>query len=326
MTVSFPNDTENVVSMERFDGMLTSVECTQQGMTLGFEDDSSFAYAQKVWDWVNGADNHTFVMVTGRNDCGDNTHRIPYNVSSIAYDEGRNIARLTARQGTWEELMHSYRLRVGKVPMPNDLGLHRRDWTKDISMDLAANFPFKTKVKTGAFSGELVCNPCHTEGKMNFEFVIETKWKVPTDLSFKAAPQGFKAQAGIRLNFASDLNSKKDLFKMSVAKIPLSGITIPPNILTLGPVLDVQVGGEFTPFEGAVSILTGATATLPDSAVLQADLLDPSNNQFSGWKPDIAAEDVTMQVRVTTAFKLFLEPALKIQAQALGKVSTCSVV
>lgn len=76
-----PGDHENILSMEKFAGMLTSVECTPQDMTLGFEDDTSFVYAQKVWDWVNGADNHTFLMVAGKGDCGNNAYRIPYLVS-----------------------------------------------------------------------------------------------------------------------------------------------------------------------------------------------------------------------------------------------------
>ena len=318
LTVFMDGDNENVLSMEKFDGMLTSVECTPQGMTLGFEDDESFAYAQRIWDWVNGADNNTFLMVAGKGDCGNNTYRIPYLVSTIAYDEHRNTARLTATTGSWKDLAHSYELRVGRVPMSSDLGLERRDWTKDASMDISANLPFRTKVKTGPVFGDLVCDPCSTSGRMKFEFVIKTKFKVPVGLKFKLAPEGVKAVAGIKLDVGSDFKSKSQLFKESIAEIPLSSVSIPPDILTLGPVLDVQLGGELTAFEGAVSIKTGATATLPDTAVLQADLLEPSNNEFSSWTPDIKMDDITMQARISCYFKLFLEPALKLQAEALG--------
>ena len=38
-----------------------------------------------------------------------------------------------------------------------------------------------------------------------------------------------------------------------------------------------MAGVDFTPFEGTVSLLTAATATLPDDAVLQVDLLDTSD-------------------------------------------------
>ena len=51
--------------MEQFNGMLTSVECSASNLALTFKDDATFAYAQKVWDWVNGADNHSFVHSFG---------------------------------------------------------------------------------------------------------------------------------------------------------------------------------------------------------------------------------------------------------------------
>ncbi|MCJ1364125.1 hypothetical protein MMC16_003234 [Acarospora aff. strigata] len=319
LTVFMPDDNENILSMEKFDGMLTSVECTPQSMTLQFEDDSSFAYAQRTWDWVNGADNHTFLMVAGKGDCGSNKYRIPYLVSSITYDETRNIARLKATAGSWKDLAHTYELRVGSVPMSSDLGLRRRDWTRDAFVDMSADFSFKSKVKTGPVSGELVCDPCFTAGKMRFEFVIKTKFKVPVGVKFRLAPDGVKARAGLKLTVASEYKSKTDLFKESIAEIPLAGISIPPDILTMGPVLDVQLGAEISAFEGAVSVLTGATATLPGNAVLEADLFDPSNNKFSSWAPSIVADDFKMQAKLSLSAKMFLEPALKLKVEALGQ-------
>jgi hypothetical protein len=314
-----PGDNENILSMEKFDGMLTSIECTPQGMTLAFDDDSSFAYAQKVWDWVNGADNHTFLMVTGEDDCGTSTHRLPYLVSSIKYDEERNIARLDATAGSWKDLAHTYDLQVGFVPISSDLGISRRDFSRDLSMDLSANFPFKSKVTKGAVSGELACDPCYTAGKMKFEFVVKTKFLKPEALEFRLAPQGVKARAALKLTVAGAFTSKQDLFRRSIAKIPLGGITIPAGILTLGPVLDIQLGAELGKFEGSVSVQTGATASLPDTALLQANLLSPSENRFSSWAPSIDTDDITVEAKVSLALRMFLEAGLKIQAEALGK-------
>lgn len=312
--------------MEKFDGMLTSIKCDQQSLTLTFEDDSSFAYAQKVWDWVNGADNHTFLMVTGRGDCGNHTHRTPYLVSSIAYDDERNIARLSATTGPWKDLVHSYELHVGSVPMSSDMGLEKRDYTKDASMSMAYDFQSNVKVKTGPVSGELVCKPCNINGKMKFEFIIKANLGIPVGFQFRMAPEGVFAQAALKLELASDYKSDKEVFKESVAKIPLSGISIPGNILTIGPVLDFQVGLEITGFEAAVSIQTGATATLPDTAVLQADLLNPSNNKFSSWVPKISTDPFTMQAKVSAYAQVFLDPALQLEAEALGKVALARII
>ena len=308
--------------MEEFDGMLTSVHCTPRGMTLKFEDDSTFAHAQRVWDWVNGADNHTFLMIAGKGDCGDNPHRIPYLVSSIAYDERANVARLKATTGSWQDLAHSYELHVGSIPNAGDLGLRKRDYTTDAAIDLSADLSFKTKVKTGPVFGELVCDPCFTSGKVDFEFIIKTKFKIPVGFKFRMSPAAVKARAAIRFDVASDFGSKTDIVpKFPIGPpIPLAGVSIPGGILSVGPVLQAYVGAELTGFEGAVSVSTGATATLPDNAVLQADLFEPSNNEFSSWIPSVTTDEVTMQAKLSFYLKLFLEPQLKLKAEALGIV------
>lgn len=313
-----------MLSLERFDSILTHVSCSDTGLELTFEDDASFAYAQRVWDWVNGADNHNFLMVTGRGDCGDNANRIPYLVSKLAYDEDRNIARLTARTGEWKELVHTYELHVGSVPLSSaDLGLERRDYTKDAALSLAQDFRSKFKVKTGPVYGELVCDPCNTSGRLKFQFVIKATLGIPTGFQLRIAPEGVKAAATINLNVASDYGLKWDKptigDQWTLGKVPLSGVSIPGGILTIGPVLDLQLGWELALFEIGFSYRFGATASLPDSAILQADLLSPSNNEFSGWAPKLASDGFSAQGRVSAYGKVFVNPALQLEAEALGR-------
>ena len=320
LTVFTPGSQESILAMEKFDGLLTSVQCNDNGLSLTFEDDSAFAYAQRVWDWVNGPDNHTFLMVAGKGDCGENPYRIPYLVSKIDYDEAQNTAKLTATTGSWKSLIHSYELHVGQVPMSNELGLERRDYTKDASFDLSTNFDSKLKVKTSAVFGELTCNPCGTSGRIKFEFIAKTKFLVPVDLIFKMSPEAVKAEFGLSFELASDFGSKHDIEKRwTLGKIPLAGVAIPGGVLTLGPVIDFQVGIEITGFEVGIKFLTGATATLPDNAILEADLLHPSNNQFSGWAPSFDAKPITAQGRASSYVKLFVEPTLQLEGEALGQ-------
>lgn len=315
-----PHEHENVLSMEEFHGMLSSVECSPHDMNLGFKDDQSFAYAKQVWDWVNGADNHTFLMVAGKGDCGNNTHRTPYLISQITYDEKHNIAHLNATVGTWKDLAHSYELRVGKVPMDKSLGLRRRDWTHDTYMDLSANLGTKVKVETGSVSGELVCDPCYTAGRMHFEFVIKTWVFVPHDVALRLNPEGVKVAATLRLNLASNFGTKIKLPSFDFPKIPLGGVSIPGGVLTIGPVLEITLGGEVK-LEGSVSVIAGASATLPDSALLEADLLSPENNQFSNWNPDVTTTPLKVQAKASANWKEYLQPALNLEAEALGKPS-----
>ncbi|KAL2045366.1 hypothetical protein ABVK25_012170 [Lepraria finkii] len=320
-----PGDTENILAMEKFDGLLKSVKCEDNLLTLTFEDDAAFAYAHKVWDWVNGADNHNFLMVAGKGDCGDNRYRIPYLVSKLDYDEAGNVARLTAKKGTWKELIHSYELRVGQVPLTKELGLSRRDYTKDDSLNLHTDFQTKLKVKTGNVFGEFNCNPCGTEGSIKFEFIAKTKYLVPVDLVFKMYPENVKAEFILNFEFVSDFGTsgqpkvkKTDLEKRwTLGKIPLAGVAIPGDILTLGPVIDFQVGIEYAG-EMGLKLSTGGKASLPNSAIVEADLLHSENNKFSGWVPQFDAQPLKLEGRVSARSKTDIAPTRPLEGRAIG--------
>lgn len=58
LTVYMPDETENILSMGRFQGMIQEVKCSNSTLDIKFVDDTTFAYAKATWDWVNGADNH----------------------------------------------------------------------------------------------------------------------------------------------------------------------------------------------------------------------------------------------------------------------------
>ena len=322
LTVQFPGETENILSMEKFDGLLTDVECNDKGLSLTFEDDEAFAYAKKVWDWVNGDDDHSFLMVAGKGDCGDNPYRIPYLVSALAYDEDKNTAKLTATTGPWKKLIHTYELNVGKVPLSDDLGLKRRFdlYNKDTTIGLDFSFRPKLKVRTSAVFGEFNCNPCATTGSIRFEFAIKVENFLTIDLTFLTKPSGVSASADISLELASNYNSKQDIEKRwSLGKIPLAGIVIPPDILTLGPVIDFQVGIEITWTEIGIKISTGAKATLSDDAIINADLLHPSKNKFSGWDVILDTKPIQLQARASGYIKIYIEPTLQLEGEAIGR-------
>lgn len=79
-------EAENILNIERFNGMITNLECSDTQIKITFDDEDSYRYAQNAWDWVNGAENYSFVMVAGKGYCG-NEHRRPYAIGHIEYDE-----------------------------------------------------------------------------------------------------------------------------------------------------------------------------------------------------------------------------------------------
>lgn len=315
-TVYMPGELENIVTMERFYGMLKSVNCTDHDMTLTFNDDATFAYAQRLWDWVNGADNHTFVMVAGVGDCEWNRYRQPFNVSTITYDEAKNIARLTAKQTKWETIAHSYDLDVGHVPM-TDRRLPVRDLSQDLSLDVSSAFPFQTKLTKNGLATALECASCTTSGKINLELKVSQKFFVPTGATIRISPRGVSARAEIKLTESGELTEAIE-WEKSIQKIPLNAIKI-PGIVNIGPNLDISVGFEISSLEGSASISTGATASLQDSAIVELDLLNPSSNKFSGWVPDVKPLPVVVDAKVSGGLQIYAMPAVKLVAEVLGR-------
>ena len=306
--------------MEKFSGMLVSQNCTPDGMTLQFHDDHTFAYAQRVWDWVNRADNHTFLMVLGSGDCGDNAHRIPYQISSISYSEDANIVMLNGTTGLWKDMAKSYQLQVGSLTSPIGSRLGKRDITEGATLSLANDLPFTANIAQGSLFGELECDDCQITGEMNFElWITQNVIGIPDGVEFQISPNGVSATANLKLTVGSNFNSQTQLFQDTVLSLPLDGITIPPNILSIGPFLDIDAGGEITGLEGSVTISVGATSTLSDSALLRVDLLNPRDNDFSGWDPNVNFATPEVEADVSSMFQIFFMPALRLKAEALGQ-------
>lgn len=322
-TVYMPGESENIVSMEKFYGMLKSVNCTDQGMTLAFKDDATFAYAQRVWDWVNGADNHTFVMVAGVGDCEWNRHRQPFNVSTIAYDEDKNIARLKAKPTDWKLIAHSYDLDVGHVKM-TDTRLPARDLSKDLSLDVSSAFPFSIKLTKNGLSSALECATCTTSGKINIELKVSQTLFVPTGASIKISPQGVSAKAELKVTESGNLTDPFG-WEKPILRIPLNSITI-PGIVNIGPNLVVSVGIEISSLEGSASISGGATVSLQDSAVVEINLLDPSSNKFSGWTPNVQPLPIVVDAKISGGLQVYAQPAVKLVAEVIGEPVSMNIL
>jgi hypothetical protein len=320
-TVYTPGDTENILSMEKFHPMLESVDCTPSGMTLKFINDETFSYAQRVWDWVNGADDHSFLMVAAAGDCGTNPHRVPYLVSSIQYDEELNIARLTATTDDWKNLIHQYELHVGKVPMPPARRLKTRDFDDSTVFSVAKPFPFSVKIEVEPLMGQLECTDCGLEGRLNVELHI--KFGFPEILNsavFRIAPQGIKAQAHPKLTIGAHFK-KQIVWKENLlpTPIPLYAITM-GGIVNLGAFTDVSGGVELSAFDGQLAIEGGATATIPETAFLEIDFKNLGDPKRSSWMPKIDVAPVQITGQAAAGFQLFVMPELKLEASVLGKL------
>lgn len=107
----------------------------------------------------------------------------------------------------------------------------------------------------------------------------------------------------------------------TVASIPLDAIEIPGGIVSIGPFLDVVVGVEISSVTASAVVSSGATVTLSDSAILELDLLNPSNNQFSGWIPNVDPIPLSVDAKISGGVAVFAQLELDLKAEALGEMS-----
>ncbi|KAF2272539.1 uncharacterized protein EI97DRAFT_445620 [Westerdykella ornata] len=304
LTIYMQGENENLLSMEAFDGMLTSVHCSADLISMTFSDDSTFAHAQRVWDWVNGAENNSFVMIAGVGDCGNNTRRIPYIVSTVTYDEGANEAKLAVARTTWSGFAHSYDLTVRHLAETSVFDSMRvRDIGKTASIDFTHAFPFSFAIGAQGLQARLTCANCSSTGSFEMEFKVSQRLFIPTDASIKIGQKRFLRQ----------LKSS-----CRIVEIPLSGIKV-PGILDLGPFLSVSAGAELSAITLSAGVQSGATAVLEDAAILEVDLLNPEQNKFSGWEPHIDFADVRVDASISGGVAVFLKPAIELQAEVLGR-------
>ena len=311
-----PGDAENVLSMERFKYMTTSVSCTDNSMDITFTDDDTFEHAKAVWDWVNGADNHSFVMVAGSGDCGWNDYRVPFTVFDIEYDEEANHAHLIANASNWQDAVHSFTLDVGHVKAPE--GTTKRGETdKDITIDFNHQFPINyTALSVPPLGIALSCSSCGTYGEFVVSVHMETTLGIPRELTVGLEPRGVSMEIDPAITLSVDIGPALAK-EFELFAIPLSAIVIPGGVLNIGLSIPFTVGVSMGPLSLWGSISGGVNLAIPDSASLSMNILDP-DVQASGWDPIVTTRDVVLDARLTGTLRAYMKAGPALSVNALG--------
>lgn len=304
--------------MERFRYMTTSVSCTNESLDITFTDDETFEYAKGVWDWVNGADNHSFVMVAGAGDCGWNDYRTPFTVFDIQYDEAANLAHLVANASTWQDAVHSFTLDVGHVK--SAVGETKRGETgKDTTINFNHQFPIGyTALSVPPLGIALSCASCGTSGEFLVSVHMETTLGVPRELTVSLAPRGVSMNINPSITLSVDvgpaLAKEFELFA-----IPLQAIVIPGGVMNIGLSIPFTIGMLMGPLSIWGSVSGGVKLAIPDEAILTMNILDP-DAQASGWDPIVTTTDIVLDARLTGTLRTYTKigPALSVNALGTG--------
>jgi hypothetical protein len=255
-------------------------------------------------------------MVAGNAQCGWNKKRVPFNVTSIVYDDKQTTAHLNATASDWQTLAHTYDLTVGNVPdLPAKLR-KRLDVSKDFSLGFKHAFPFSSfTFSEPGLDVEFECEDCGTAGSFSLSFQLSTEFFIPKSASASFSPRGVSASINPKVTFSTNITDQKQA-EHEFPGIPLDGVSI-PDLLNIGPQLIFSIGVEVGPVEGLASISSGVKVALKDSAVLTLGLLD-SKSTFSGWTPTVSKEPLTVSAAISAEAKLSAGAAVALVATALG--------
>ncbi|KAE8150171.1 hypothetical protein BDV25DRAFT_129774 [Aspergillus avenaceus] len=318
------DDNTSILSLEKINYLLNSIHCTNTSMAVGFKDHASFAYSKRSWNWVNRHDDHALVMVAGTHQCGWNSHRIPFNVSDIVFDDHTKTARMKGRPSEWKDVVDSFELSVGRVAQrqePHDVCVaprKRGEHEKHLTLDFNHPWDLPEHEFTSpedSFKVALSCDKCGTHGSFDLGFYLRTHKKIPQAASFTLTPNNVSASITPKLsvsgNFAEAYSKEFD-----IARIPIYGYSI-PGILNLGPEVVFSLGFSLGPVSGSASISTGLSVGLQNLAELKIELISP-RVVHSGWTPQLHAEPVEIDAQIEADVDVHARAAIQLSAVALG--------
>ncbi|KAF2668478.1 hypothetical protein BT63DRAFT_479886 [Microthyrium microscopicum] len=321
LTVYAPHEDENLLSMERFNGMLSSIACSNTTVNMTFKDDDAFAYAQRTWDWVNGADNHSFVMIASTGDCGWNTHRQPFLVSNLTYDELSNKAFLNATVQSWEEAIHTYELDVGSLMPPEASSSTKARRATDKQLTIPFDFPLPLSQWVFPIDKDssviFECDNCGTHGSFAFNFHMETFLFIPTKAQITLSPRSVFATVSPQISFSANFTSTKN-FEYAFPPISLDGISIPGGIIELGPELVMSIGIQAGGLRGSATAGASVAASLNDDAQVTVNLLKPGVSKTGNWEPSYTTKPFMLSAQLSTTLKAYEKNSIQLAAKAFG--------
>lgn len=164
---------------------------------------------------------------------------------------------------------------------PDSFAVQRRDVGADTFISLNADFPFKAKIKIDSVSLELSCEPYKMSGSLRLRVQHRDEESHPCERTVQSRAAWGRRRSpnhrGHRFRREQDSLDHGTYGEVPVARRHHHTWQHPQS----GPsVLKVEYGLKLSG-QMAIAVGTGAVATIPDSALLRVDLLNPSKNKVT---------------------------------------------
>ncbi|EXJ68781.1 uncharacterized protein A1O5_07712 [Cladophialophora psammophila CBS 110553] len=301
--------------MEKFSSALVTANCSEH-FDLRFSTQQTFKAAKASFDWVNGGTNRTFILVGDSAVCHTSNRRIPWAISHATFDATNRAIHLTAVQKKWVEAASAFTIDFG-VANP---GLQRRrigfDKAGEAIFDLS--HPWPTEMLRFLYPNPLIkinvdCEDCGIKGSLAVHGHV--KWTILDGFEIfelRAEPRG--VEAGVHLKMEMSGKADAAIFDLPSYDKPVATIPVPggfeiPDILKLGPTMDVGVSFEVDSIEGEATITTGATASIPDTALAKVDFaVDGAaefadKSEFYDWWPEFEVDPFGIDAQLGIGLK-----------------------
>jgi hypothetical protein len=291
-------------------------------MVLVFKSEAAFQYAIHAWDWVNERANHSFLMIANYPGCGPDSHRQPYYVYGLHYDEPKFTAYLHAIKRSWSEVAHTFDLDIGQASHPSDASeLRPRAQQVDdssVTWDLTGQFDHDlVDVNVSGINVDVSCQSCGIKGSIIVGWRIVYQNFIPQDIVFTIQPKNFVASLVLGLSIEGSTIGPS--FKKEVPfSVPIGGVDI-LDIANLGPTFDLTFGFIASAVKGKLKMSYGLTAALSDKATLTMDLLNRGNGKSSRWAPELQQVPLDVSGEISASVEAYIQEALGIKIGVLGE-------
>lgn len=328
LTLRAPRNEELILPIENFAKELKNIRCGKpgEGMTLTFQDQASYNYAEKQWKWVDDEDVNHFILVTEPDQCYQGDDRSPYLVKTIQFNKSKLTACLKAEEVEWKDVAQNFHLSTSHEYVdPNTANIthpHLVKKDEDAKFDLTMNYdqPIFSYKKESDETYGLNLNAhakISTGGSMVADFEIDTFWGFPTDVSMRVYPQGVYGQIMLNLDADGTLGKPLDWSMKPEIEIPVGALHI-KGLLDLGPYITMGVHFGSSALQGTASWSAGAKASLKDSAEVKVVLLGDGDNSIKDWDPVFEKVDPTFSAQIGGNAKAWGELGVQFQAEVLG--------
>ncbi|KAL8687755.1 MAG: hypothetical protein Q9224_005059, partial [Gallowayella concinna] len=336
MTLYAPDGLQ-IVMMERFEPLTSAVDCKGDDgeMSLTFKSEDAFDYAINTWSFINQAQDERFLLIANHDGCGPDDERQPYLITDIREDKAHLTTYLTAELAPWSEIASTYDLDFGKAAMPQPKRQRRgelwdfvrhgdADFSKAVNFPVAVGTPGERHSFNVSKYFSLACTDCYITGSFQITGHLSVSGFKLQNFILSGSPKDFAAKLQLETNITAPLGSldslgyTKELFSIP---IPNAGISV-PRIFSLGAIISYEIGVQ-TSFAGSASMAFGISTSLPNTAVLSADIRHPTQSSATGF--DGGQVDPNFDLKALSAavtVQAFSQPKLSfgIEITKIGKL------